>query len=92
MRLVNSEKLIEYCNNQKVKTIDANDIARFPTVDAAPVVRCKNCKHRPTIREPYENGFDLDFPDERCPCHVEDGWYSWMPDDDWFCANGERKE
>lgn len=36
-RLIDGEKLIEYCNNQKVKTIDANDIARFPTVDAAPV-------------------------------------------------------
>lgn len=36
-RLIDSEKLIEYCNNQKVKTIDANDIARFPTIDAAPV-------------------------------------------------------
>ena len=37
MRLIDGEKLIEYCNNQKVKTIDANDIARFPTVDVAPV-------------------------------------------------------
>ena len=18
-------------------------------------------------------------------------WYSWMPKDDWFCANGERR-
>ena len=37
MRLIDGEKLIEYCNNQKVKTIDANDIARFPTVDAIPI-------------------------------------------------------
>lgn len=37
MRLIDSGKLIEYCNNQKVKTIDANDIARFPAVDAIPV-------------------------------------------------------
>ena len=36
-RLIDGEKLIEYCNNQKVKTIDANDIARFPTVDAIPI-------------------------------------------------------
>ena len=20
-----------------------------------------------------------------------DYWYSWMPEDDWFCANGERR-
>ncbi len=36
-RLIDADALIEYCNNQKVKTVSANDIARFPTVDAAPV-------------------------------------------------------
>lgn len=38
MRLIDADALIEYCNNQKVKTVSANDIARFPSVDAAPVV------------------------------------------------------
>jgi hypothetical protein len=32
MRLIDADVLMEYCNNQKDKTIDANDIARFPTV------------------------------------------------------------
>ena len=32
MRLINANALIDYCNNTKDKTIDANDIARFPTV------------------------------------------------------------
>lgn len=54
------------------------------------IVRCKDCKHRP-----IENGanHDIEFPDGRCPCQCEETyshWYSWMPDDDWFCANGER--
>ena len=31
MRLIDANALIEYCNNLKGKTIDANDIARFPT-------------------------------------------------------------
>lgn len=31
MRLIDADVLMEYCNNQKGKTIDANDIARFPT-------------------------------------------------------------
>ena len=31
MRPIDGDALIEYCNNQKDKTIDANDIARFPT-------------------------------------------------------------
>lgn len=70
--------------------IKAMEKAKDP--DRVKVVRCADCKHRPTIEEPYENGFDIDFPDDVCPCQVEDGWYSHMPDDNWFCADGERKE
>ena len=57
------------------------------------LIRCKDCKHRP--KEPdwktYESGFDLDFPEgSKCPCCCSgDGYYSWYPEDDWFCANGE---
>ena len=43
------------------------------------IVYCKNCKHRP-------------FPDYGCPCQCDDGYYSWYPDDDWFCGNGELKD
>lgn len=32
MRLIDADALMDYCNNQKGKTIDANDIARFPTI------------------------------------------------------------
>ena len=32
MRLIDADALMDYCNNLKDKTIDANDIARFPTV------------------------------------------------------------
>lgn len=57
-------------------------------VDAVPVVRCKDCIHRPTGEEME----DLEFPDNRCPCRCEDYWYSWKPSDDWFCKNGEQKD
>ena len=30
-RLINANALMEYCRNQKSKTVDCNDIARFPT-------------------------------------------------------------
>ena len=52
------------------------------------LVRCKNCKHRPT----GTNRDDLEFPDEKCPCQCEDFWYSWKPSDNWYCGNGERKD
>jgi hypothetical protein len=65
-----------------------------PTIDAVPVVRCKECKHRPIDTGGHNYGQDLFFPDEDnvCPCQCGDKWYSWMPGDDWFCANGERRE
>lgn len=52
------------------------------------IIRCKDCKHRPT----GEKRDDLEFPDDKCPCKCEDYWYSWKPSDNWFCGNGERKE
>ena len=55
------------------------------------IVRCKDCKHRPVKPEDYIDGFDLDFPDDICPCRCEDGYYSWYPPDDWFCPKGEEK-
>ena len=51
------------------------------------VICCKDCKHRPTLDEDGEP----DFPTFRCPCQCEDFYYSWMPKDDWFCANAERR-
>lgn len=33
-RLIDADALMEYCSNQKTKTINNNDIARFPTADA----------------------------------------------------------
>lgn len=62
------------------------------TKEMPELIRCKDCKHRPTIDGEYEDGFDINFPDMICPCQCEDGWYNWMPKDDWYCANAERKE
>lgn len=59
-----------------------------PTIDAVEVVRCRDCIHRP---EGTGANHDLKFPDEVCPCQcVDDFWYSWKPNEDWFCASGER--
>lgn len=66
-----------------------------PVYDMVGVVRCKNCKHRPiSTIEGEDYGFSLEPPDDdwRCPClNGDDGWYSWMPEDDFYCANGERR-
>lgn len=60
-----------------------------PSVDAVEVVRCKDCKYKPTGTG---CNHDLEFPVHyKCPCECDDYWYSWMPKDDFFCGNGERK-
>lgn len=55
-------------------------LADVPTVDAVPVVRCRECKYRKT---------------ERCQMYweSEDGreQYSWETDDD-FCSSGKRRD
>lgn len=53
-RYIDADKLIEFANNTKDKTIDANDIARFPIADVREnvkgewiikkdVTECSNC-------------------------------------------------
>ena len=58
------------------------------------IVRCRDCKHRPIrgdgniVYAPNDiNGWD----DETCPCLCEDCYYNWMPEDDFFCGKGERR-
>lgn len=48
MRLIDADKLErqEYWGNERCfDYVDAEDIDNAPTVDAVPVVRCKDCKH-----------------------------------------------
>ena len=55
--------------------------------DQPEIVRCKDCKHKVDTLDDYD-----DY-EGKCPCYCsDDPFYSWVPDDDWFCADGERKE
>lgn len=71
-----------HAGRTSIELEDASD------VDVVEVVRCKDCKHFPV--ETNRDG--LVFPDEVCPCHCEDFWYSWKPKDDFYCGKGERKD
>ena len=44
MRPIDADALMELAQNHVSKTVDCNDIARFPTIDAVPVVRCIRCQ------------------------------------------------
>ena len=86
MRLIDADAL----EKDLARRWDATDCADFadkevwralreaPTIDAVPVVRCKDCKHR-------------DPEDKKCDCGHAIQWQ--LPrDDDWFCADGERED
>ena len=64
------------------------DIDKMDTIHPE-IVRCKDCKHKPNGNAAEH---DVIFPDDKCPCQCEDYWYSWIPRDDWYCGNAERKE
>lgn len=70
----------------------AEMITDAPSID---IVFCKECKHRP-IKEDADGadfGFNIIATEisSPCPCLVDDGWYSWMPKDNFFCGYGERE-
>lgn len=54
-----------------------DDIEAAPTVDAVEVVRCRECKYH------EEEGIEMVY----CP-NMIGGWV----ENEWFCANGKRKE
>lgn len=89
-------ELDEWCTNCKEYDHERHCCPRYnrvirETLAEISIVRCKDCKHRPSGTGVNH---DLEFPHDEyiCPCRCEDFWYSWMPDDDWYCANGERRE
>lgn len=67
-------------------------ISRLPAVDAVPVVRCRDCKHR-IVNENYGKRGYMNI---KATCELDTGdpfeLGRYAEDDDWFCADGERKE
>lgn len=77
MRLIDSTQLILSASNDKFVTIA--EIINAPTIDAVPVVRCKDCKN--AIRH----------CDGMITCQHPCGKKIQMGSND-FCSYGERRE
>ena len=72
----------------------ASNIHALPSAEPQ-ITHCRDCKHRPKATKADEkvfSGFSVKFPDEKCPCQCGDGWYSWYPEDDFYCGFAERAE
>lgn len=83
VRLINANAAISVFADmgQDIDTHDVIDLLKEqPTVDAVPVVRCKECKY--CYAEGFVNVRNV------CEKHYDFG----NVDDDWFCADGERDE
>ena len=80
MRLIDADEFLKRVDAEYLsdgfKSYVRTRVKKMPTIDAVPVIRCKDCKHREA-----ENGF----------CEGR-GWPMQLVPDDGFCDKGERKE
>ena len=95
MRLIDADAIVKSIESaiEDGYGVTVGDV--IATIEYAPTiepVRCGECKYKPTDTHGHNYLKELEFLNGyKCPCECEDPWYSWMPGDDWFCANGERK-
>lgn len=98
-KLINASNLIEWimetypdwCVGAVRSIVDhVEDMPSAPSERKVEVVRCEECKFKPHWDEKTESAV-FPIPD-RCPCECDDYFYSWVPNDDWFCKDGERRE
>lgn len=78
MRLIDADVASRWME-QNEAYMDAEILRAIPTVDAVPVVRCKDCKY---AQNDYD-GFSTTVGCNMLKCAT--GWHS-------FCSYGERKD
>ena len=93
-RLIDADALIDEANSDGAYGyVDAKQIADAPTVDAVPIVRCKDCKYWGDEAGKLQRSDGVLFA--RCKVHnyLIDGRHTgWCPTENDFCSYGERKE
>lgn len=93
--LTNLEIIMCRGNYKEALKMLFDKIESIPAADVRPVVTCSECIYAPSGDG---QGFDLEWPHDEwpeynpCPWKCEDGWYSYKPRPDFFCANGKREE
>ena len=78
MRLIDANEVIRRLPDDPSYIINIHHmLMQIPTIDAVPVVRCKDCKYWEKQKDPAQG---------RCILSRN------YPTSAWFCANGERKD
>lgn len=84
MRLIDADALENQFGVSDEDLLALDEIRHAPTVDAAPVVRCKECMHYLIVDE-FEGG-------KMYMCKVNQFSYINSDGDMHYCSYGERKE
>lgn len=89
MRLIDADALTETIgirlySGAVMEFVSVDDIAKQPTVDAVPVIRCKDCK----FSKAYYHGSESNLGMFTYLC--TQGLYGMNADD--YCSRAERKE
>ena len=79
IRLIDANALLEFARNHVGGMIGCNDIARFPTIDAVQVVRCRDCVLWKQVDEHCG----------KCPFLIGEHQYTG---DDHFCSLAEKMD
>ena len=99
MRLIDADRLSEaiyynvpapYEDASWAKENCLAEIDAAPTVDAVPVVRCRECKHHRDKNEQEQQYLVEDILICTSPDATDDCWNAVWPDH--FCSYGERRE
>ena len=72
MRLIDADALMEYTQNQILKSIECNDIARFPTIEAEPV------KHGWWVEKQLDNFRKIELQCSMCGWRGVDNYDSYV--------------
>ena len=98
MRLIDADALIETSDvfivhtkeYGSIEVISVDAVGDAPTIDAVPVVRCRECKHHRDKNEQEQQYLVEDILICTSPDATDDCWNAVWPDH--FCSYGERKE
>ena len=91
MRLIDGDALMYEANSDGAYGyVDAKQISEAPTIDAVPVVRCRECRHHRDKNEQEQQYLVEDILICTSPDATDDCWNAVWPDH--FCSYGERKE
>ena len=86
MRLIDGDALMDEANSDEAYGyVDAKQISESPTIDAVPVVRCRDCQHwKPTGSKAGNSFSDMEYIGG---CEFT----NYCRRENNFCSYGERK-